>query len=143
MADGVNFRNSRHPFWSVKRGRNGALKGMVNNINEGDILWFLTNGKYGGKFIGMSEYICSYDIEDEPLISVNTIPNEEQNWVGNEDWPIQMYYTNLYNIEDADFKACFRGASPILKYETYKNRIPHDLYITYNIIKRLREPKPF
>jgi hypothetical protein len=36
-------------------------------MNRGDILWFMTSKKYGGKLIGMSEYCEFYDRSDEPL----------------------------------------------------------------------------
>lgn len=48
-------------------------------MKPGDILWFLTSKKYGGKIIGMSEYSKFYDKNDELLIQINTTSNKEQN----------------------------------------------------------------
>ena len=54
MNDGVNFCNSKFPFWGVKRGKGGCIKSIVKKIKKGDILWFMTSKKYEGKVIGMS-----------------------------------------------------------------------------------------
>ena len=98
VADGKNFKNSIHPFWGIKRGKHGSIKGFIlNNINTGDILWFCTNKFNGGKAIGMAEYTILYDRNDEPLIQINTYSNKEQGWEGDDDWSLQMHYTKLYN----------------------------------------------
>ena len=98
VKDGVNFRNSKIPFWGVKRGKGGCIKTIVEKIKNGDILWFMTSKKYGGKMIGMSEYCEFYDRDDEPLIEINTKTNEQQNWRGYEKWDIQLHYCNLSYI---------------------------------------------
>ena len=103
VKDGENFRNSKYPFGS-KRGNHGCIKTVVNKIKKGDILWFMTSKKYGGKFIGMSEYTYYYDREDEPLIRMNTYLNKEQNWKGEDNWDIQIHYENLYIIEKQNIK---------------------------------------
>lgn len=64
VQDGENFRNSRYPFWGVKRGHRGCIKTTVKKIKKGDILWFMTSKAHGGKLIGMSEYTCFYDEVD-------------------------------------------------------------------------------
>ena len=43
VNDGENFRNSKFPFWGVKRGKGGCIKTIVKKINEGDILCFMTS----------------------------------------------------------------------------------------------------
>lgn len=75
VADGKNFRNSKFPFWGVKRG--GGIKTIVKKIKEGDILCFMTSKNYGGKIIGMCEYCGFYDRNDEPLIQIT--PTEKKN----------------------------------------------------------------
>jgi hypothetical protein len=64
VQDGENFRNSKYQFWGVKRGSGGGIKTIVNKIQKGDILWFMTSKQYGGKLIGMCEYTCYYDRDD-------------------------------------------------------------------------------
>lgn len=143
VSDGENFKNSKYPFWGVKRGKNGCIKTIVSKIKEGDILWFMTSIKHGGKLIGMSEYTCYYDREDEPLIRMNTYLNKEQNWKGEEDWDIQIHYKNLYITEKQDIKASVQCSAIILNYETFKDRGLPDLYNHYNNFKYYAEPKIF
>ena len=99
VQDGRNFKNSKYPFWGVKRGHCNCIKSIVQKFKPGDVLWFLTSKKFGGKIIAMAEYTCFYDTNDEPLIRINTYTNEQQNWEGNGDWSIQIHYKNLYNTE--------------------------------------------
>ena len=90
VDDGKNFQNSRLPFWGVKRGnmdnktfkRGNHIKTIVEKFNSGDVLWFLTSKSHGGKLIGMAEYTEFFDKEDEPLISIRTYSNSDQNWKG-------------------------------------------------------------
>jgi len=148
--DGVNFLNSNYPFWGVKRGHGGGIKTIVNKIKPCDILWFLTSKPHGGKFIGMCEYTHYYDKEDEPLISVNTFSNKDQNWKGEEYWSIQIHYKNLYIITETqqrnlNLKAVIQCGGTILEYETFKKKgkeLP-DLSYHYENFKNYAEPKIF
>ena len=90
VGDGNNFRNSIHPFWGVKAGRNDCIKGFIKKFQPGDVLWFMTSKPYGGKIIAMSEFKEYYDRRDEPLIKIHTLSNEEQNWEGAEDDEIPL-----------------------------------------------------
>lgn len=140
VGDGKNFKNSKYPFWGLKKG-NGSVKTIVSKIKKGDILWFMISKKYGGKLIGMSEYKSYHDRDDEPLIPLYTYSNEEQNWEGNEDWSIQINYENLYNTEKQNIEAVVPFSGSILKYETWKGRgLPPDLYNHYNNFKYYAEP---
>jgi hypothetical protein len=141
VKDGENFKNSKHPFWGVKRGNGGGIKTIVNKIKIGDILWFMTSKKYGGKLIGMSEYTCYYDRYDEPLIPIHTYSNIEQNWVGDEDWSIQIHYTNLYTTEKQNLYAVIQCSGVILEYETFKDKGLPDLHNHYKNFKYYSEPK--
>jgi hypothetical protein len=143
VKNGENFRNSKYPFWGVKRGNHGCIKTIVNKIKKGDILWFMTSKNYGGKLIGMSEYTYYYDREDEPLIRMNTYLNKEQNWKGEEDWDIQIHYENLYITEKQNIKASVQCGGIILEYETFKDRGLPNLYNHYNNFKYYAEPKIF
>jgi hypothetical protein len=141
VNDGENFKNSKFPFWGVRRGRGGSMKTIVGNFKPGDILWFNTSKKFGGKLIGMAEYVSYHDRDDEPLIKIDTITNIEQNWKGEDDWAIQINYTNLYCTEKQNIAACIQCASTIMKYETFKNKIEEDLYTLCKHFQRFSEPK--
>ena len=143
VQDGENFRNSKYPFWGVKRGNHGCIKTIVNKIKKGDILWFMTSKKYGGKLIGMSEYTCYYDRDNEPLIPIHTYSNREQNWKGEENWSIQIHYQNLYITEKQNIKAVIQCGGIILEYETFKDRGLPDVYTHYKNFKYYAEPKIF
>ena len=143
VNDGVNFRNSKYPFWGTKRGRNGFMKTIVESFQKGDILCFLTSKMYGGKIIGMAEYTGFYDKQDEPFIQINTKTDEEQNWVGGEPWEIQIHYTNLYITEKQNITACIQCAATILKYETFKKKFNGDLIEHHKNFTFYAEPKIF
>jgi hypothetical protein len=143
VGDGENFRNSKYPFWGIKRGKNGNIKSIINKINKGDILWFITSKQYGGKIIGMSEYCYFYDKLDEPLLQINTTTNEEQNWKGEDSWSIEIHYYNLYITEKQNIECCIQCSGNILKYETFKDKIPSNLYKHYENYKFYAEPKIF
>lgn len=143
VQDGSNFYNSKYPFWGVKRGKNGCMKTIVKKINPGDICWFLTSKIYGGKIIGMCEYVNFYDRNDEPLVNINTMTNSEQNWNGNELWDIQLHYTNLYITEKQNITACIQCAGNILEYNTFKDKVNGDLQEHYKNFKLYAEPKSF
>tara|TARA_B100001027_G_C16148581_1_gene277024 strand:+ start:113 stop:586 length:474 start_codon:yes stop_codon:yes gene_type:complete len=143
VNDGENFRNSKYPFWGVKRGKGGSIKTIVNKIKKGDILWFMTSKKYGGKLIGMSEFTNYYDKQNEPLIRVNTYSNKEQNWKGKDNWDIQIHYENLYVTEKQNIEASIQCGGIILEYETFRERGLPDLYNHYNNFKYYAEPKIF
>jgi len=140
VKDGKNFRNSKYTFWGVKRGKNGCIKSIVKKIKKGDILWFLTSKPYGGKFIGMAEYFEFYDRMDEPLLKINTLSNEDQQWEGTEEWNIQIHYRNLYNTEKQNIEACIQNSAIILEYEKFKDKIKGDLLKHYKNFKYYAEP---
>lgn len=141
VQDGINFSNSKYPFWGVKRGSGGGIKTIVNKIKPGDILWFMTSKKYGGKIIGMCEFTCYYDKEDEPLIPIHTYSNSEQNWKGDEDWSIQIHYKNVYDTKKQNLEAVIQCGGIILEYNTFKDRGLPDLYTHYKNFKYYAEPK--
>ena len=135
VDDGINFYNSKYPFWGVKRGHNNCMKTIVKKIKCGDILWFITNKKNGSKIIAMCEYTNFYDRQDEPLIKINTLTNEEQGWIGEAHWDLQLHYTNKYRIDKLNIIVCIQCGGCILEYETFKNKIKDNLYDHYKNIK--------
>jgi hypothetical protein len=138
VKDGENFRNSIFPFWGVKK----CMKGNVKKMKKGDILWFLTSIPYGGKIIGMAEFVEWHD-RREDILQINTKTNVEQKWKGDDDWDIQINYCNLYNTEKQNIIGCIQCAAVILSYETFKNKINGDLYEHYRNFKFYAEPKQF
>lgn len=140
VSDGRNFRNSLYPFWSVKRGRNNTIKGSVKNITPGDILWFITNKSSGGKAIGMAEFVNYYDVAEEPTHELHYFRNSEQGWFGPDVWDIQIHYKNMYNTDNADIDICIQCSSIILNYETFKEKINHNLYEEYNTFVKYGQP---
>jgi hypothetical protein len=143
VNNGDNFRNSNYPFWGVKRGKGGCMKTIISKIKQGDILWFLTSKNFGGRFIGMGEYCGFYDRIDEPLLHINTKTNKEQGWKGDDDWDIQIHYSNLYITEKQNITACIQCGGIILDYETFKHKIDGDIYEHYKNFKFYSEPKIF
>lgn len=143
VEDGENFRNSKYPFWGVKKGRNGCHKAIIKKFKKGDVLWFMTSKRYGGKLIGVSEFTNYYDRDDEPLININTYSNKEQNWSGTEEWTLQIHYENLYITEKQNIKASVQCGAVILEYDTFKDRGLPDLYKHYSNFKYYAEPKVF
>ena len=143
VNDGVNFNNSKLPFWGVKRGRNNCMKTIVKKIKPNDVLWFFTSKKYGGKIIGMAEYSHFYDRQDEPLIKMNTYTNKDQGWIGDDDWDIQIHYNNLYLTDKQNILVCIQCAANILNYETFRKKIDDDLEYHYRNYKFYAEPKQF
>ena len=136
VNDGENFKNSKFPFWGLKQ----HFKGTVKKFQKGDILWFLTSKKFGGKFIGMAEYTCFYDQKDEPLIQINTYSNEDQNWTGDGNWSLQIHYKNLYLTEKQNITAIIKCAGVILDYDTFKEKNIPDLPMHYKNYKFYAEP---
>ena len=136
IGDGINFINSTYAVWGVKRGRNGAIKGLVKKIKPGDILWFFTSKKFGGNFIGMAEYTRMFDRDDEKLIKIHTLTNAEQNWTGNEDWSIQIHYKNLYLVFlKQNIPVCIQNPGIIFDYEKFTASVEGDLFEHYRCFK--------
>ena len=140
-GDGENLKNSKNPFWGVKRGRNNATKTIVNNFSCGDIICFITSKKYGGKVIGMCEYTEYYYRNDEPCLSINTYTNTEQNWVGDDDWDIQIHYKNFYVTEKQNIEIIIQCAATIMNYQTFISKINIDLEYHYDNFKYYSEEK--
>ena len=136
IGDGINFINSTYAVWGVKRGRNGAIKGLVKKIKPGDILWFFTSKKFGGNFIGMAEYTRMFDRDDEKLIKIHTLTNAQQNWTGNEDWSIQIHYKNLYLVFlKQNIPVCIQNPGIIFDYENFTHAVGGALFEHYRCFK--------
>jgi hypothetical protein len=133
VGDGINFKNSNYNIWGMKK--------KYNRMKEGDVLWFLTSSKFGGKIIGMAEYYNCYDRTKETLVQINTKSNEEMGWDDkDEKWDFQIEYKNLYNTEKQNITGIIKGSCTIFRYEIHKNEFNYDLYQEYENFKRYAEP---
>lgn len=138
VGDGVNFRNSKNPFWGMKK---NAL-GIVKKMNVGDIIWFITNKANGGKAIGVAEFTGEfYNRREENLVEINTLTNEEQGWNGDGAWDIQFHYKNLYMIDHANINVCLPGAWNITYYSSICDKINDNLPSCFGNIKRFMIPE--
>lgn len=118
--------------------------GTAKKMKAGDILWFIVNKSNGGKAIGVAEYTGElHNREDEPLIPIHTFTNEQQEWVGDEPWDIQIYYRNLYMIGHAEIKICLAISLNVLYYSTIKDKIVDDLPECFKNIQRYLQPVEF
>lgn len=131
VGDGINFINSVYSFW----GSTKSQKSIIKKFKTGDILWFFTNKTHGGEIIGMAEYVNMFDRRDEPLVKIHTITDEEQNWTSTKSWDIQINYKNLYYCKKQNLKICIQCGATIMKYDTFKDRITHDLPQHYEMYK--------
>jgi hypothetical protein len=130
VGDGINFKNSQsNKIWGF-RDINGQ-KTILEKFNEGDILWFITSKPYGGKVVGMAEFVKLYDRKNEFLIPINTFSNEENGWSGNIDWDLQITYKNLYNTEAQNISLVVKFAGNIMNYGSFKKYIDLDLDVIY------------
>lgn len=135
IGDGINFKNQPHKVWGLVNN----FKGNVKKMKSGDIIWFLTNKNKGG-IIEVAEYKCYYD-RNEDLIGINTYTNNQQKWLGNKDWNIQIHYKTIMSVYNSKMnKVLLQGATNIFKYdEKIKNKLKEnfdiDLYYEYALLK--------
>ena len=144
VGDGENLRNSKYPYWGVKR--SGGIKTVVDKFKDGDLLSFLTSKKHGGKIIGIAKYTHHLDRKDCGI--TGSYSNKEQNWKGDEDWDIIIHYKNFYDIENyKHFDAVIQCGGTILKYETFKAKDKYkdlpDISFHYTYHNKYITPKKF
>jgi hypothetical protein len=125
-----NFENSsKYNIWGIKSTTN-AGKCFIKNVEKNDIIWFICEGK----IIGMVEFINLNKRIIGSLINIS-LTNEELNWKGDDNWDIEIHYTNLYNLIDCNIDCKLKGQSSIRRYN--KDKCPIDLEEEYEKIKRL------
>ena len=140
VGNGENYRKSVLPFWGLSENMRTYVN---NNINVGDVLWFCQYFEKELKVIGMAEYIPKYDIVDEPLIPMNIIEREKQNWdetkiSSNE---IQIHYREIYDTSSQNIriKKCWsHQTAEIFIYNS--NEDGGDLYKHYGGFKFYGKP---
>ena len=133
VGDGKNYRKSVYPFW----GLSGKMRVYVKNyMNIGDVLWFCCDFGKGLQVIGMAEYTHKYDIMDEPLIPMNIVEREKQNWDSSVSNEIQIYYREIYDTSRQNL-TIKRVEQEIF---TYSNDYGGDLYKHYGGFKFYGKP---
>lgn len=134
VGDGKNFINSSgFSIWGVKERYTTSIKKM----KIGDKLWILA--KFG-KVIA----VCDYESYNKrvlgPLLSL-TMDNEELGWkCNNNEYNIEIHYTNLYNLLDSNVLLPLNIISSIILYKNVKNK-PVNLIVQYEFIAQLLKPK--
>ena len=104
--DGHNLMNSvQHETWGMKETK--STKGFDYLVKPGDILWFILSGN-NGKVIAFAEYVRHYN--------GRTRTNEDFGWEnpatnGNEEWNIEVNYTNFTNVETGNHFTRIKGQS--------------------------------
>ena len=131
ISDGENFRrSSKSKIWGIKSPP-PAGKHFVNNVKQGDRLWFVT-GKSHGMTIAVATYKHHKARELGPLVNVS-MTNEELGWTGPDDWDTEVHYTDLYDISECDLLTRIEGPLTIRKYDL---KCAVDLPAEYNNIVR-------
>jgi hypothetical protein len=135
VGDGTNFRNSNYNVWGMTKCNYGMIK---KNLKTGDLLWFITpkiskkkKVENGGKIIAVCKFVAMYNREKD---TDNTYTNEEMNWIGGENWCIQIYYENKINLENKNLNLVIRCAASCIKYESVIDQINIDLNEEYRKI---------
>jgi hypothetical protein len=114
VGDGENFiKSSKYKIWCITSTCTNN-KYFVNNVKKDDRLWFIKH-KSNGKVLAVANYIKHNKRILGPLLDL-TLPNDILEIYGDEDWNIEIYYDNLYNINDCDIFTNINGPSPIRKY---------------------------
>lgn len=143
VGNGINFKNSKYPFWGIKRGKGGCFKTVLKKFSEGDILWFFVSKSFGGIIIGMAVYTHFYDRLDEPLVPINTRTNEDQNWTGDQDWTLEIHYKDLFITERQSIKCIIQCGAILLEYKKFTEKIKDNLYEHYKNFLFYSQPNKF
>lgn len=117
ISDGINFINSsKCKIWGIQEKHS---KSFINNVKEGDHLWFVLNSK-GCKIIAVASYLShNKRILGGELINISHT-NEELGW--NEEankYNIEIHYTNLYNLSEYNLLTFLRGPFTVRKFNSY------------------------
>ena len=133
VGNGNNYRKSVYPFWGLSQNTRNYIR---NFMNVGDVLWFCQDFGKDLKVIGMAEYTHKYDIMDEPLIPMNIIEREKQNWDSTVSNEIQIYYKEIYDTSRQNL----RIEKTDQEIFTYSNEYGGDLYKHYGGFKFYGKP---
>tara|TARA_B110000285_G_C14922506_1_gene513294 strand:+ start:275 stop:739 length:465 start_codon:yes stop_codon:yes gene_type:complete len=134
VGDAFNFRKSKFPFWGVSQKNR---KYIDTSIYIGDVVWFCQDIGDKFKVIRMCEYTHAFDSIDEPLIQLNIIEREIQNWDENVVNDIQIHFKELYDTEKQEIfiNPCESEISTYSSTEHSENLFKH-----YDGFKKYAEP---
>ena len=131
VGDGINFKNSKKNIWSLNS--NKITNTIINNqFNENDILWFIGNKKINNIILGMAKYKCYYSKTDELLINIDTYSNNDCGFDNENEYDLQIHYTEFYNTERQQIQLIFKCMSPIINYNNNFEKINVNLFTHYN-----------
>jgi hypothetical protein len=137
VGDGVNFKNgSKHSTWAVK----SRYISFLENVKEGDILWFIENKKTGdlftGKIIAVAEFVSKNKRDTGPLLSL-TPTDDELGWdkLG-KYYDVEIHYTNLYNLTDCKLFTGQKNQTTICEYDKIKEGLLLNLIVEYEYISK-------
>jgi hypothetical protein len=147
ISNGHNFVNSSsYKVWGgtllnkETNKINSSFSNFVNNVKDGDILWFITSNsyKYTGIIFACATFKKNVKRELGPLISI-TPGNDIYGWDGVEG-DIEIHYTNLYDLHNINNPVIhkIRGNS---SYRNYDNKSCSHLNLIddyTNIVKYLK-----
>jgi len=113
-----------------------AGKSFMNNVQNGDILWFVTS-KSNGLIFAVATF--SYFRER----NAHTPSNEDLGWTQTTgEWNMEVHYKQFYDLSSHNLLTLLKGNCPIRKYNYDKCQI--NLPVEYpNIISRVEMDKPF
>lgn len=118
VGDGKNFINSsKHCIWGIQSTTSFG-KAFIKNVKAGDKLWFVIS-KSQGKIIAVATYMSYNKRELGPLINIS-MTNEELGWTcEGSNWTsdVELYYTNLYILNDCNLLTYIKGPLTIRKYD--------------------------
>ena len=138
VNDGINFRNSKHPFWRT----NICWKPNINNrlaeLNHGQelVFCFITckQGHETGRIVGFATYVDHHDMREGPIKESHRISNKDQGW----DYPnekgisdLHLDYKDLHRIKSKHFPVSIQGAMNMILYEPKHKERMGDLVTFY------------
>lgn len=114
VGDGNHFRSSAPKFiWGVHN--KTAMKGVLNRLKKGDILWFVL-GASKGKLLAVAEYVSHNERVTGPLVAL-TETNEELGWTETHgNWDVEIHYKGLKFL-DIDVLTGIKGGAAGRQYK--------------------------
>lgn len=132
VGDGSNFKNSsKFYIWDISS-NNRNNKYFLENVKEGDKLWFIKS-KNNGKVLAVSTYVsCNRRVFGE-LLDLS-LTNNELGW--NNTCSVidtEIFYKNLYCVENCNLFTNIKSPCSIRIFnEKCAINLPHEYY---NIVR--------
>ena len=130
IGDGKHFNASSLKYiWGINS-KIPYVRGFINKVKAGDILWFVIGGAKG-KIVAVATFKETKKRDIGPLINF-TFTNSELGW-GQGDWDTEVIYTNLYNLTHLELLS--EISSP-LSIRSYNDKCKVNLILEYPLIVR-------